>query len=62
MSTKERRQRDLADREQLFLDKAQELIQRDGLLNLQMEMDGQPRARRSMPPGELSPILHRSDV
>ena len=36
MSTKERRQRDLADREQRFLDKAQELIQRDGLLNLQM--------------------------
>jgi AcrR family transcriptional regulator len=36
MSTKERRRRDLADREQRFLDKAQELIQRDGLLNLQM--------------------------
>lgn len=36
MSTKERRQRDLADREQRFLDKAQELIQRDGLLSLQM--------------------------
>lgn len=36
MSTKERRQRDLADREQRFLDKAQELIQRNGLLNLQM--------------------------
>ena len=36
MSTKARRQRDLADREQRFLDKAQEQIQRDGLLNLQM--------------------------
>lgn len=36
MSTKERRLRDLAGREGLFLDKAQELIQRDGLLNLQM--------------------------
>lgn len=36
MGTRERRQRDLADREQRFLDKAQELIQRDGLLNLQM--------------------------
>jgi AcrR family transcriptional regulator len=36
MSTKERRQRDLAAREQRFLDCAQELIQRDGLLNLQM--------------------------
>jgi AcrR family transcriptional regulator len=36
MSTKARRQRDLADRERRFLDKAQELIQRDGLLNLQM--------------------------
>lgn len=36
MGTRERRQRELADRERLFLDKAQELIQRDGLLNLQM--------------------------
>lgn len=36
MGTHERRQRDLADREDLFLDTAQELIQRDGLLNLQM--------------------------
>ena len=35
MGTRERRQRELADRERLFLDKAQELIQRDGLLNLQ---------------------------
>lgn len=36
MSTQERRQRELADRGQRFLDKAQALIQRDGLLNLQM--------------------------
>ena len=36
MGTKERRQRELAVREQRFLDKAQELIQRDGLLTLQM--------------------------
>lgn len=36
MGTRERRQRELAEREHLFLDKAQELIQRDGLLNLQM--------------------------
>lgn len=36
MGTKERRQRELADREQRLLDKAQELIQRDGLLTLQM--------------------------
>jgi AcrR family transcriptional regulator len=36
VGTKERRQRELADRERLFLDKAQELIQRDGLLTLQM--------------------------
>jgi AcrR family transcriptional regulator len=36
MGTKERRQRDLAAREQRFLDCAQELIQRDGLLSLQM--------------------------
>ncbi|GAB3097237.1 TetR/AcrR family transcriptional regulator [Lysobacter terrae] len=36
MSTKERRQRDLAARELRFLDCAQDLIQRDGLLNLQM--------------------------
>ncbi len=36
MGTRERRRRELADRERLFLDKAQELIQREGLLNLQM--------------------------
>lgn len=36
MGTHERRQRDLADRENLFLDTAQALIQQDGLLNLQM--------------------------
>jgi AcrR family transcriptional regulator len=36
MSTKDRRQRERAEREQRFLDKAQELIQRDGLLPLQM--------------------------
>ncbi|QNP41602.1 TetR/AcrR family transcriptional regulator [Lysobacter solisilvae (ex Woo and Kim 2020)] len=36
MGTKERRQRDRAAREQRFLDCAQELIQRDGLLSLQM--------------------------
>lgn len=36
MGTKERRQRDLAAREQKFLDAAQALILRDGLLNLQM--------------------------
>jgi AcrR family transcriptional regulator len=36
MSTKERRQRQFAEREQLFLDTAWELIRRDGLLNLQM--------------------------
>ena len=36
MSTKERRLRERAEREQRFLDRAQELIQRDGLLSLQM--------------------------
>lgn len=36
MGTKERRQRDRAAREQRFLDCAQDLIQRDGLLSLQM--------------------------
>jgi AcrR family transcriptional regulator len=36
MSTRERRQRDLAAREHRFLDCAQDLIQRDGLLSLQM--------------------------
>jgi AcrR family transcriptional regulator len=36
MSTKDRRQRERAEREQRFLDKAQTLIQRDGLLALQM--------------------------
>jgi AcrR family transcriptional regulator len=36
MSTKDRRLRERAEREQRFLDKAQVLIQRDGLLSLQM--------------------------
>lgn len=36
MGTKDRRQRERAEREQRFLDKAQALIQRDGLLSLQM--------------------------
>ena len=36
MSTRERRRREFAEREQLFLDKAQELIRHDGLLSLQM--------------------------
>ena len=36
MTTKDRRQREFAQREQLFLAKAWELIRRDGLLNLQM--------------------------
>ncbi len=36
MGTRERRQREIADREELFLDIAQELIRQDGLLNLQM--------------------------
>lgn len=36
MGTKERRQREVAEREQLFLDTARELILQDGLLNLQM--------------------------
>lgn len=36
MGTKDRRLRERAEREQRFLDKAQELIQRDGLLSLQM--------------------------
>lgn len=36
MSTKDRRLRERAEREQQFLDKAQSLIQRDGLLSLQM--------------------------
>ncbi len=36
MGTKERRQREVAEREHLFLDKARELIMQDGLLNLQM--------------------------
>jgi AcrR family transcriptional regulator len=36
MGTRERRQRDFAQREQLILDAARELILRDGLLNLQM--------------------------
>lgn len=36
MSTQDRRRRERAEREQRFLDKAQALIQRDGLLSLQM--------------------------
>ncbi len=36
MSTKERKLREFAEREQRFLDTARELIQRDGLLNLAM--------------------------
>lgn len=36
MGTKDRRQRERSEREQRFLDKAQALIQRDGLLSLQM--------------------------
>ncbi len=36
MGTKERRLREVAEREQLFLDAARELIRQDGLLNLQM--------------------------
>jgi AcrR family transcriptional regulator len=36
MGTRERRQREVADREQLFLAKARELILHNGLLNLQM--------------------------
>ena len=34
MATVDRKQRELARREDQFLDKAQELIQRDGLLSL----------------------------
>lgn len=36
MGTRERRQREFAQREQLFLDAARDLIQQDGLLNLSM--------------------------
>ena len=36
MGTRERRQREVAEREQLFLDRARELIRVEGLLNLQM--------------------------
>lgn len=36
MGTRERRQREIAQREQLFLASARELIQQDGLLNLSM--------------------------
>lgn len=36
MGTKERRQREFAERERLFLDAARELIRENGLLNLQM--------------------------
>jgi AcrR family transcriptional regulator len=36
MSTKDRRQREIAEREQLFLDKTHEMVCQDGLLDLQM--------------------------
>ena len=36
MGTRERRQREIVEREQLFLETARELIRQDGLLNLQM--------------------------
>lgn len=36
MGTRERRRREVAEREQLFLDAARDLIREDGLLNLQM--------------------------
>lgn len=36
MSTRKRRQREVAEREQLFLETARDLIRQDGLLNLQM--------------------------
>jgi AcrR family transcriptional regulator len=36
MGTKERRQREFAEREQLFIDAARELVRQDGLLQLQM--------------------------
>ncbi len=36
MGTKERRQREVAEREQLFIDKARELVCEEGLLQLQM--------------------------
>ncbi len=36
MGTRERKQREVAEREQLFLDTARELIREDGLLNLAM--------------------------
>jgi AcrR family transcriptional regulator len=36
VSTRERRQREIEGRERLFLHKAQDLVARDGLLNLQM--------------------------
>ncbi len=36
MGTRERRQREVAEREQLFLQTARDLIRQDGLLNLQM--------------------------
>lgn len=36
MGTKERRQREVAEREQLFIDKARELVCAEGLLQLQM--------------------------
>ena len=46
MGTKDRRQRELAAREQRFLDCAQALIQRDGLLNLQMSRIAEDCRRR----------------
>lgn len=36
MSTRERRRRDIAEREKLFLQKARELVREEGLLHLQM--------------------------
>jgi hypothetical protein len=36
MGTKERRQREVAEREQLFIDKARDLVCQEGLLQLQM--------------------------
>ncbi len=36
LGTRERRQREVAEHEQLFLTAARELIRQDGLLNLQM--------------------------
>lgn len=36
MGTRERKQREVAEREQLFLDTARDLVREDGLLNLVM--------------------------